>query len=117
LEHYYKFDKEDYVESVFPYIAGSLDYTTPNDTYFSNQWYLTKINISSVWDITTGNSNVKIVVLDSGIPLVNGNLLYDDLKSSIIKKGSNYSGFPGNIVDNLGHGTHIAGIIGAETNI
>jgi hypothetical protein len=44
---------------------------SPNDNSYSNQWYLNQangahINIESAWDITTGNPDVLVGVLDSG---------------------------------------------------
>ncbi len=37
-----------------------------NDTYKSNQWYLSRINVFKAWDITMGNSNIIVGILDSG---------------------------------------------------
>ena len=85
--------------------------TTPNDSYFSYQWNLTKISIPEAWDITTGSVQNTVAVVDTGIStthpdLPNGNIImgYDFV---------NNDNFP---VDDHGHGTHIAGIIGAVTN-
>ena len=39
LEHYYKFEKEEYVKNVLPYDATTTCYI-PNDNSLSNQWYL-----------------------------------------------------------------------------
>ncbi|MBE3121650.1 MAG: S8 family serine peptidase [Thermoplasmata archaeon] len=48
--------------------------TTPNDTYFEDQWGLLNLEYSGrdihaedAWDISTGNSEVIVAVLDSGI--------------------------------------------------
>jgi len=67
---------------------------------------------------------VKIAVLDSGIPLdiVNYQLSHPDLSSSRFKLGSDFI-FPDLLGDNnptvrdtVAHGTHVSGILAAETN-
>jgi subtilisin family serine protease len=40
---------------------------TSNDTYYSNQWNLTKINGSQAWNIETGHNTVIIGVIDTGV--------------------------------------------------
>jgi serine protease len=40
--------------------------TSPNDPSYSAQWHLNRINASGAWNITTGNSTVKVAVIDSG---------------------------------------------------
>jgi subtilisin family serine protease/tetratricopeptide (TPR) repeat protein len=119
LEHYYKFDKEEYIEKVVPYEMGSTCWV-PNDSDLSNQWYLSNnINIySSAWELTRGNPNLIIGVLDGGIPIENNNLSHPELQNTnrIILGGnfiSNQTVYP---KDERSHGTHVAGIIGAETN-
>ena len=57
--------------------AVSLDrrryaHAVPNDTRFSEQWYLraanpASTNAESAWDVSTGSSGVVIAVLDSGV--------------------------------------------------
>ena len=114
-----------------PYYAG----TTP--ATFGHQWGLhnpttsapyftmdSDIDAPEAWDYETGSSDVKIAVLDDGIPvdLSNGDLIHPDLDDdSRISYGECYAEDPWGletytILDNSGHGTHVAGIIGAETN-
>lgn len=108
-----------------PYFAGT------NPATYSYQWALRNtgqnppngttdadIDVPEAWNISTGNSNVILAILDSGIPIQNGVLSHADLNDSTkIIVGPDFTGEPDNLSkDLLGHGTHVAGIIGAETN-
>jgi hypothetical protein len=77
LEHCLKLEKEEYVETVFPVQLGMECYV-PNDPHYlnqtPNQWYLHKIGMTQAWDHITSDPNLRIAVLDSGIPMQNGNL-------------------------------------------
>lgn len=98
---------------------------TPNDEFYNNQWSLyniadTDIDWPEAMEIFVESQEPPIVVvMDSGIAWN-----HPDLKESILTNGDfeNY-GFnfcPGENIseayDKFGHGTHIAGIIGAVTN-
>jgi subtilisin family serine protease len=39
----------------------------PNDPLFTNQWGLLKIGATNAWATSTGNSNVVVAVIDSGV--------------------------------------------------
>lgn len=39
---------------------------TTNDTEVNSQWYLNAINLFNAWDLTMGNSNTMVAILDSG---------------------------------------------------
>lgn len=117
----------------------------PNDTYFRNQWALyndgtyaggtsgADIKAPLAWDITTGNNNIVVAVLDTGIDYTHDDLSnniwqnpgeancfnnYDDDGNGYIDdcKGWNFVHNTNNPMDDEGHGTHVAGIIGAEGN-
>ena len=88
---------------------------TPNDPGFASQWAL-KTNLGSMWVSTTAGaweqnaargSGVVVAVVDSGV-----DLNHPDLKPNLVPGWDFYND------DNLpqdddGHGTHVAGIIGA----
>jgi len=109
----------------------------PNDPYFldGHQWSLKNtaqnppggtndadIDAPEAWNITQGSSDIIIAILDSGIPKINGDLSHPDLNDygkiiqlvDYVNEGS--EGFMGKCKDYYGHGTHVAGIIGAGTN-
>jgi|GEM_PF-1745008 len=64
-----------------------------------------------------GKSNIIIGILDSGIPMLNGALSHPDLDdTNKIIIGEDETGDGEGVRDLYGHGTHVAGILSAETN-
>ena len=117
----------------------------PNDPYYQDQWYLKKINMENAWDLSTGSNTVYVAVLDTGVDynhpdlknniwLNSGELICKDLNNNGIDDGcennvdDDGNGYvddcygynavlnKGSAVDDDGHGTHVAGIIGAIGN-
>jgi len=105
---------------------------TPNDpSFLSSQWSLHSptagINVTSVWDHVTGNTNIVIAVIDTGV-----NYNHPDLKANMWvnpnpspgtndihgARWTNTDGTitSGNPMDDHAHGSHVAGIIGAVGN-
>jgi subtilisin family serine protease len=111
----------------------------PKDPLFGEQWALANsgqrggkegadINATNAWGITTGSEEVVVAVLDSGVDYT-----HEDLKPNMWTRPASMSPYQDeelgsiddengfNAVDNAsdpmdenGHGTHCAGIIGAE---
>ena len=122
----------------------------PDDTMFGSQWHLENtgqsggtpgadIQAVEAWDITTGNSNVVVAILDSGVdynhPDLQDNMWknlgedwtpegtlghngIDDDGNGYIDDyyGINAGNNSGDPMDTMGHGTHVAGIVGAVGN-
>jgi thermitase len=89
------------------YVATAI--LTSNDTYFGNQWGMTKIQAPQAWDITTGQSSIKIAILDTG-----ADQNHEDFSGKIVANKNLTTS--GTVDDLYGHGTHVAGIAAAATN-
>ena len=88
---------------------------TANDPSISQQWGLSKINAASdtgqsAWDITKGSTDIKTAVLDTGIFKD-----HSDLAGRVILE-KDFTGSSNGPSDSDGHGTHVAGSIGAIAN-
>lgn len=83
--------------------------TLPNDPLFP-AWFLEKIDAPNAWVTTTGNSNITIAILDTGIDTT-----HPDLVAKLIP-GRNIYNDNDDTRDVFGHGTPVAGIAGASSN-
>lgn len=99
-------------------LAASPNYrvhaaVVPNDTNYRYCWGLDYINAPEAWEITTGSSEVYVAVIDSGIDETN-----PDLTANVdVELGRNTIDSEGSsATDDYGHGTHVAGTIGAIGN-
>ncbi|MBU1867406.1 MAG: S8 family serine peptidase, partial [Candidatus Margulisbacteria bacterium] len=84
----------------------------PNDTYFAQEWGLTKIMAPNAWDRTTGASTNIVAVMDTGL-----NYSHEDIagKVDLAHAKDLYNG-DNDPRDDNGHGTAISGVIGAISN-
>lgn len=85
-------------------------HAVPNDSEYNKLWGMEKIDAPAAWDTSTGSSNVLVGIIDSGVsenhPDLQANVL------SLTRVGDNC----GTGGDANGHGTHVAGTIGAVGN-
>lgn len=119
---------------VVPDYVYSACAVKPNDTNYRLQWALEKIGAPEAWETRTDASSVLVAVLDTGIDYNNfdlnlntwvnegelpgdnidndGNGIVDDYHGVSCLGGN----MDGAMADKHGHGTHVAGIIGAVGN-
>ena len=101
----------------------------PNDPLYNRQWHYPLINLPQSWDVSTGSNDVIVAVIDTGV-LSN----HPDLANRLTVDGYDFISDPSRALDGDGldpdpddpgdgrpggssfHGTHVAGIIAAETN-
>ncbi|MDI6786189.1 MAG: S8 family serine peptidase [bacterium] len=95
-------------------------FEAPNDTYYSQQWYLPKIKAPEGWNIEKGKDTVLIAVVDSGVDTDHPDLIDKIVIKNGCNKveGNNDPNPTPNGGDDKGvtHGTHVAGIAAAITN-
>ena len=90
-----------------------------NDEYRSEQWGLDSISADDAWSLAKANRSVTVAVLDLGFDLG-----HPDLKQNLVSGYNSYNALHGGSTADVspirgsesGHGTHVAGIIGAVTN-
>jgi len=117
--------------------------TVPSDPLFANQWNLQNvgqysgssgndIRATTAWTVTTGSRSVVVGIVDSGIDIAHpdlaaniwtnpgeipGNGIDDDHNGYVDDvHGWNFVDNNNDVSDAYGHGTHVAGIIGAMGN-
>lgn len=99
----------------------------PQDPQFALEWGLNSpadvdIDAPEAWAVTTGSASTIVAVLDSGIDLNSsefaGRLWLNPGASRPGKPvyGWNFVGKNGNVQDDYGHGTHVAGVLGAAND-
>jgi major intracellular serine protease len=72
-------------------------------------WGLEFLEVSDLWHLT-GGGDVLVGVVDTGVATA-----HPDLGDAVIDS-QDFSGSPAGIADEVGHGTHVAGIIGARVD-
>ena len=103
----------------------------PDDPGFVDTWGLRAISAPAAWDVTTGSTSVTVGVVDTGVaathpdlapniwtnPGETANGLDDDGNGRVDDlHGWDFASGDANPGDDNGHGTHVAGTIGARGN-
>ena len=79
-------------------------------------WGVTKIDAPGAWDLGAHGQNVKVAIFDSGIDKDNGDIIVAGGVNLIPNSATDPTVDPNNWDDCNGHGTHVAGIVGATRN-
>ncbi len=82
----------------------------------SAQYALAALNMPQAWQLTQGNPNVKVAVIDSGVDPTHPDLVGNLLPGASFAASKNPNSQLPPWADEFGHGTHVAGIIGAMAN-
>lgn len=104
-------------------------FAVPNDPQYPLQWHYPLINLPQSWDVTTGSNTVVVAVIDTGVLFS-----HPDLENRLTSDGYDFISDPARALDGDGidpnpddpgdgspgrstfHGTHVAGIVAAETD-
>jgi len=102
----------DYVLSVSKnHIVYAHDYVEPNDTHYDKLWAKPTMRLPQTWRDNIGSKRTRVAVLDTGIDDT-----HPDLSDNISSDGYNFIDDNKDTMDVHGHGTHVAGTIGAVAN-
>ncbi|MFW5953277.1 MAG: S8 family serine peptidase, partial [Candidatus Natronoplasma sp.] len=85
----------------------------PNDPGYDSLSAMPTIDAPEAWDITTGSEEVVVAVMDTGIDYTHPDLRENMWTSDEGHHGYNAVNDSYDPMDDFGHGTHVAGTIGA----
>jgi thermitase len=83
----------------------------PNDTRRGEQYGIDQVRGRQAWDIQRGSNNTIVAVIDSGFRVT-----HEEFVGRIAPGGFNFGNNNTDLTDNVGHGTHCAGLAVAGTN-
>lgn len=89
-----------------------------NDIYSGYQWYLDTLHVESALNLLRGQSlqKVRVAIIDTGIDLSHPDLQKNVNRSLCVSSADDTFSPISTDLSATGHGTHIAGIIGATAN-
>lgn len=83
----------------------------PNDNLYARyQWNLPITDTNQGWQVTKGDKTVPVAVVDTGV-----DINHSDLQGNLLQ-GYNVVDPSKDPMDDVGHGTHVAGVISALVN-
>ncbi len=83
-----------------------------NDYYINEQYALAMLGIFDAWDITTGDALITVAIIDTGIDIYHEEFQHN-LSDASYNAVTDEIGLH-HVIDDHGHGTLVAGVIGAE---
>lgn len=100
-----------------------------NDSLYARQWALQNVggaaqgngtpgadmDLVNAWNITTGDSAIRVAILDSGVDTLHPDLI-PNLLPGYDATGGGSQGYPNTHFPSDGHGTACAGIVAAQGN-
>lgn len=112
IPYFKKTWQTEYTEPHYLYLTNETEESiVPNDALYSEyQWNLPSIETEKGWNISKGDEQVIVAVLDTGVQND-----HPDLQDKLVE-GINIVDESLAPNDDVGHGTHVAGIIGANVN-
>ncbi|WEK53017.1 MAG: S8 family peptidase [Candidatus Cohnella colombiensis] len=114
MTYFRKHWNPEFVEPHYLYMTNELPSgqpIVPNDTLYSEyQWNLPEIATEYGWDLSKGSKDIVVAVIDTGVQAD-----HPDLQGRLVE-GVNIVDPSSPPDDDVGHGTHVAGIIAAEVN-
>jgi serine protease len=119
------------VEYAMPDYVVSVN-RTPNDPSYGSLYGMNKIGAPAAWDVSTGSRSMVVAIIDTGIDYnhpdlaanmwrntreVAGDRIDNDANGFVDDiYGYDFANNDGDPMDDNGHGTHVAGTIGAVGN-
>ncbi|MFC0216310.1 S8 family peptidase [Paenibacillus chartarius] len=92
-------------------MSGSEASLQPNDYLYARyQWNLPITDTNQGWAVNKGDKNVPVAVVDTGV-----DIHHSDLQGNLLT-GYNVVNPDTDPLDDVGHGTHVAGVISALVN-
>ncbi|MBW7454505.1 S8 family peptidase [Paenibacillus sepulcri] len=111
MDYFKRTWQPEYVEPHYLYMTNDIAPIIPNDALYSEyQWNLPSIETEKGWTLSKGSERVLVAILDTGVQAD-----HPDLQGKTVD-GINLVSEDDPPEDDVGHGTHVAGIIAANVN-
>lgn len=115
--------KEEVLEYVEKVPLDRIFYT-PNDSLYNLyngpqnwNWHLELIQADLAWNISRGDSNIKVAIVDNAVWVDHPDLADKIVAQRDVVYGTNNANPPGSgDAGDWSHGTHVAGLVGAASN-